>query len=73
MLTEDQKQARVEFCETMLREYDRGRSKSVYSIMTGDETWVYNYNLESKWQSMCWAGTGDASSIKFKRTQSTGK
>ena len=73
MLTENQKRARVEFCETMLREYDRGRSKSVYSIMTGDETWVYNYNPESKRQSMCWVGAGDAPPIKFKRIQSTGK
>ena len=73
MLTEDQKRALVEFCETMFVEYDRGRSKSVYSIMTVDETWVYKYNPESKRQSMCWVDAGDAPPIKFKRTQSTGK
>ena len=35
----------------MLQKYDRGASKHVYGIVTGDETWIYAYENESKQQS----------------------
>ena len=46
-----QKKARVNWLKEMLQKYDRGASKHVYDIVTGDETWVYAYELESKQQS----------------------
>ena len=38
----------------MLRKYDRGASKHVYDIVTGDESWIYAYESESKKQSTVW-------------------
>ena len=35
----------------MLQKYDRGGSEHVYVIVTGDESWVYAYEQESKQQS----------------------
>ena len=35
----------------MLQKYDRGGSKHVYDIVTGDESWIYAYEYESKQQS----------------------
>lgn len=37
-LTSTQKQARVDWCQEMLRKYNHGRSNAVYNIVTGDET-----------------------------------
>ena len=35
----------------MLKKFNRGRSNLVYNIVTGDETWIYSYEPESKQQS----------------------
>lgn len=50
-LTIAQKQARVNWSQKMLKKFDRGASKHVYDIMTGDESWIYAYEPESKQQS----------------------
>ena len=42
--TEEQKLARVEWCHFMLRKFDNGASKQVDMIVTGDETWIYDYD-----------------------------
>ena len=38
----------------MLQKYDHGASKHVYDIVTGDESWIYSYEPESKQQSTVW-------------------
>ena len=43
-----QKKARVDWSKKMLQKYDRGASKHVYDIVTGDESWIYTYEPESK-------------------------
>lgn len=73
LLTEDQQQARVTFCHSMLQKFDEGRSKAVYSVLTGDETWLHCYDPETKQQSMCWVGAGDAPPLKLKRSRSVTK
>ena len=53
-LTIAQKKARVDWCKEMLKKYDRGASKDVYKIVTGDESWIYAYEPETKQQSTVW-------------------
>ena len=54
-LTEAQKQARVKWSKEMLKKFKRGRLNLVYNnIVTGDETWIYSYEPESKQQSTVW-------------------
>ena len=43
-----QKKARVDWSKEMLQKYDRGTSKHVYDIVTGDELWIDAYEPESK-------------------------
>ena len=38
----------------MLKKFNRGRSNLVYNIVTGEETWIYSYEPESKQQSTVW-------------------
>ena len=38
----------------MLQKYDRNASKHVYAIMTGNESWIYAHESESKQKSTVW-------------------
>ena len=43
-LSEEQKRGRVDWCTHVLRKFDGGRSPSVWGIVTGDTTWMYQYD-----------------------------
>ena len=46
-----QKKAHVDWSKEMLQKDDRGASKHAYDVVTGDESWIYAYEPESKQQS----------------------
>ncbi|CAH1997565.1 unnamed protein product [Acanthoscelides obtectus] len=54
LLTEEQKAARVNWCQKRLDRFNSGNSKNVYSIVSGDESWIYCYEPENKRQSAVW-------------------
>ena len=53
LMTEDQKQRRVRVCEELL-EMANDNENFLKTIITGDETWVYGYDVETKAQSSQW-------------------
>ncbi|CAH1977655.1 unnamed protein product [Acanthoscelides obtectus] len=59
LLTEEQKAARVNWCQKTLDRFNSGNSKNVYSIVSGDESWIYCYELENKRQSAVWVFQGE--------------
>jgi [histone H3]-lysine36 N-dimethyltransferase SETMAR len=69
-LTSAQKDARVKWCKEMLRKYNKGSSKAVYDICTGDESWIYNYDPETKQQSTVWVFQNEAKPTKVVRSRS---
>lgn len=70
-LTKEQKDARVEWCNKMLKKYNRGDSKAVYNIYTGDESWIYAYDPETKQQSTVWVFQNEPNPTKVTRAKST--
>ncbi|CAH2014210.1 unnamed protein product, partial [Acanthoscelides obtectus] len=58
LLTEEQKAARVSWCQKTLDRFNSGNSKNVYSIVSGDESWIYCYEPENKRQSAVWPTKG---------------
>ncbi|CAH1982627.1 unnamed protein product [Acanthoscelides obtectus] len=48
LLTEEHKAARVNWCQKTLDRFNIGNSKNVYSIVSGDELWIYCYKPENK-------------------------
>ena len=72
-LSEEQKRGRVDLCTHMLRKFDGGRSPRVWDIVTGDETWVYQYDPETKQQSAVWVFPDENPPVKFKRSRSACK
>ncbi|CAH1976783.1 unnamed protein product [Acanthoscelides obtectus] len=51
LLTEEQKAARVNWCQKTLDRFNSGNSKNVCSIVSSDESWIYCYEPENKRQS----------------------
>ncbi|CAH1999367.1 unnamed protein product [Acanthoscelides obtectus] len=66
LLTEEQKAARVNWCQ---KTFDRF-SKNVYSIVSGDESWIYCYEPENKRQSAVWVFQGEEKPTKIIRSRS---
>ncbi|CAH1996830.1 unnamed protein product [Acanthoscelides obtectus] len=54
LLTEEQKAAKVNWCQKTLGRFNSRNSKNVYSIFSGDESWIYCYEPENKRQSAVW-------------------
>jgi len=72
-LTQAQKEARVKWCKVNLKKYMRGKSKLVYNIVTGDESWIYCYETESKRQSAQWTFEGEERPTEDRKLRSVGK
>jgi histone-lysine N-methyltransferase SETMAR len=72
-LKPDHMKARVDFCEFMLQKFASGASEAVGNILTGDETWIYFYDPETKNQSKQWVAEHEEIPVKFCRERSVGK
>ena len=72
-LSEEQNLGRVDWCSHMLRKFDGGRSSSVWDIVTGDATWVDQYDPETKQQSAVWVFPDENPPVKFNRNKSASK
>jgi len=57
LLTDDQKENRVEISQELLDNAD-GNENFLKNIITGDARWVYGYDVETKMQSSQWVGKG---------------
>ncbi|CAF4071125.1 unnamed protein product, partial [Rotaria sp. Silwood1] len=54
-------------------EFEEGQSCHVFNIITGDESWFYHYNPETKEQSKVWKSKTDPCPTKVHRKKSSGK
>jgi len=57
LLTDDQKENCAEISQELLANTN-GNKNFLKNIITGDETWVYGYDVETKMQSLQWMGKG---------------
>jgi hypothetical protein len=55
LLTENRGESRAAICQGLLNLTSKGEN-FLKRIITGDETWVYGYNVETKMQSSQWVG-----------------
>ena len=68
LLTDDQKENLVEISQELLAN-SNGNENSLKNIITGDETWAYRYDVETKMQSQ-WMGKGSPRTKKARMSQS---
>ena len=62
LLTDDQKENHVDISQELLANANENLLKI---IITGDETWVYGYDVETKMQSSQWMGKGSPRPKKY--------
>ena len=72
MLTEDQKANRVNVSQELL-DHVSVVENFLKTIVTGDETWVYGYDVETKAQLSQWVGQGSPRPKKARMSQSNMK
>lgn len=73
LLTDQQKQYRMEICQRLLQRFQREGDDFLKHIVTCDETWVHHYTPESKQASKEWRRKGEGAPIKAKTRLSAGK
>ena len=57
----------------MLSRFDCGRSNSVWEIVTGNESWIYSFDPDTKQQSAQWTPDGGTQPSKLRRGRSGSK
>jgi [histone H3]-lysine36 N-dimethyltransferase SETMAR len=72
-LTRDQKWLRIQFCRESLKRFEGGRPRCVFDIITGDESWFYHYDPETKEQSKMWVPKEGDRPTKVRRNRSSRK
>ena len=54
LLTDEQKQSRVRLASQVIEKYDKCDPRRLEEIVTGDETWIYNFQPDSKPKNKVW-------------------
>ena len=72
LLTEEQKQHRVQVCQELL-EMANDNENLLKQVITGDETWVYGYDVETKVQSSQWKTKSSPTPKKARQVKSNVK
>ena len=70
LLTLEQKQLRSNICADMLDRIAREGTEWMSTIITGDESWVFEYDPETKRQSMQWVEEGGERPKKARMSKS---
>ncbi|CAH1991501.1 unnamed protein product [Acanthoscelides obtectus] len=60
-------------CQKTLDRFNSGNSKNVYSIVSGDKSWIYCYEPENKRQSAVWVCQGEEKPTKLIRSRGVSK
>ena len=54
LLTVEQKQSRVRLASQVIEKYDKCDPPHLEEIVTGDETWIYHFQPDSKAKNKVW-------------------
>ena len=65
------RQQRIDFCQLMLSNFNVNNPRSYENIITGDETWIFNYDTELKRQSQEWRFEGEETLMNVSKSGST--
>ena len=69
LLTPEQKQQRVDMCKSLKHSLNRDKA-FLSKIITGDETWIFGYDPETKQQSSQWKFPGSPRPKKARQVKS---
>ncbi|GBP60583.1 Mariner Mos1 transposase [Eumeta japonica] len=72
-MTEAQKHRLANRCREMMQRFAGGDTNAVHNMVTGDESWIYCYDPETKRQSAQWMFPFEELATEVKRGRSVGK
>ena len=59
LLTDKQKQSQVRLASQVIEKYDKCDPRRLKEIVTGDETWIYHFQPDSKAKKVWVSSDGD--------------
>ena len=57
LLTDEQKQSRIRLASQVIEKYDKCDPRRLEEIVTGDETWIYHFQPDSKARNKVWVSS----------------
>lgn len=69
LLNDDQKERRMEVCQDILECIDT-EPDLLQRVITGDESWIFEYDPETKRQSLQWKSPGSPRPVKARQSRS---
>ena len=57
LLTDEQKQSQVRIALQIIEKYDKCDPRHLEEIVTGDETWIYHFQPDSKAKNKVWVSS----------------
>ena len=54
LLTDEQKQSQVRLASQVIKKYDKCDPRHLEEIVTGDKTWIYHFQPNSKAENKVW-------------------
>ena len=58
LLTDEQKQSRLRLASQIIEKYDKRDPRHLEEIVTGEETWIYHFQPDSKAKNKVWVTSG---------------
>ena len=73
LLTDEQKQSRVRFAPQVIEKYDKCDPHHLEEIVTGDETWIYHFQPNSKAKNKVWVSSGGHRPVIARRCKTSNR
>ena len=73
LLTDKQKQSRVRLASQVIEKYDKCDPRRLEEIVTGDETWIYHFQPDSKAKNKVWVPSEGNRPVIARRCKSSNR
>lgn len=73
LLTDEQKQCRVQLASEIVKKYDKCDPRRLDEVVTGDETWIYNFEPETKSKNKVWIASDGERPIIARRQKTSNR
>ena len=73
LLTDEQKQSRVRLASQVIEKYDKCDPRLLEEIVTGDETWIYHFQPDSKAKNKVWVSSEDDRPVIARRCKTSNR
>ena len=73
LLADEQKQSRVRLASQVIQKYDKCDPRRLEEIVTGDETWIYHFQPDSKAKNKVWVSSEGERPVTARRCKTSNR